>query len=753
MEELLRNLSPEQREAVTTTEGPVLVVAGAGSGKTRVLTHRIAYLIARGVPPSRILAITFTNKAAREMKERSVALVGEAALEVWISTFHSLAARLLRIGGEAIGLPQNFTILDTDDVRSLFRQILEELNLDPKREDPRHFAATISRLKNEGTSPEDYLKRFDPTHPAERRLAQIYLRYEEKKAKAGSLDFDDLLLRAVELLEHEAGARLAARFRYIHVDEYQDTNPLQYRLLRALTREHDNLFVVGDADQSIYTWRGADPRIFHSFAADYPGAKVITLERNYRSTQRILDAANALIRHNPGRPPKDLWTENDGGEPVRVLFAGNQAEEAEAVVKRIDALTREGYALGDIAVLYRTNGQSRTVEEALLSAGIPYRIVGGLRFYERKEIKDILAYLRLIANPGDDLSFLRVVNEPRRGLGESTLARLRSFAESMGSSLFLAACRADEADIPRSKAKVLIGFCTLLRDLGARARELPLARFVDEVLEATGYRASLLALPEPERAARLENVQEFLNMASSFQALHPEADLASFLSEMALLTDVDTYEGAEDRVTLLTLHAAKGLEFPVVFIIGLEEGLLPHHLSLEEGNVEEERRLLYVGMTRAKERLFLTYAEYRAQYGSPLRASRPSRFLEEIPPELLVVEDVRVPWAREIFRRRGFPPAGEDEREIAGISGSPFSGHFGGPREGGGPGREGGKANLADEPWQPGDRLVHALFGEGTVVQVRGRGDEIELVVAFPQPLGVRILLPRFAPIIRRKGS
>jgi len=752
MEELLRNLSPEQREAVTTTEGPVLVVAGAGSGKTRVLTHRIANLIARGIPPSRILAITFTNKAAREMKERSIALVGETAREVWISTFHSFAARILRMGGEAIGLPQNFTILDTDDVRSLLRAILEELNLDPKREDPRRYAAEISRLKNEGTSPEDYLKRFDPTRPWERLLAQIYLRYEERKAQTGSLDFDDLLLRAVELFEHEAGSRLATRFRYIHVDEYQDTNPMQYRLLRALTREHANLFVVGDADQSIYAWRGADPRIFLSFAEDFPGAKVITLERNYRSTQKILDAANALIRHNPGRPPKDLWTENSGGEPVRVLFAGNQNEEAEAVVERIGALTREGYALGDIAVLYRTNGQSRVVEEALLSAGIPYRIVGGLRFYERKEIKDVLAYLRLIANPVDDLSFLRVVNEPRRGIGESTLARLRDFADSMGSSLFHAACRADEADIPRSKAKVLIGFCTLLRELGARSRELSLPRFVDEVLEATGYRAAILALPEPERSSRLENVQEFLNMATSFQALHPDADLPAFLAEVALLTDVDTFEEAEDRVTLLTLHAAKGLEFPVVFIVGLEEGLLPHHLSVEEGNVDEERRLLYVGMTRAKERLFLTYAEYRSKYGSPMRPSRPSRFLDEIPAELLVVEDVRSPWAREVVRRHGFSTAASDERKTAEVAELPSFGRFGGSREGR-LGKTEGKAGPESEPWQPGDRLVHALFGEGTVVQVRERGDEIELVVAFPHPLGVRTLLPRYAPIIRRKGS
>jgi len=754
MEELLHGLSPEQRQAVTTTEGPVLVVAGAGSGKTRVLTHRIAYLIGRGVVPSQILAITFTNKAAREMKERAEGIVGEAARDVWISTFHSFATRILRIGGEAIGISRSFTILDTADVRGLFRDILTELNLDPKRMDPRNFAAAISRLKNEGVTAEEYLKRFDPTQSEERLRAQIYLRYEEKKAQFGSLDFDDLLLRAVELLEHEAGARLAAKFRYIHVDEYQDTNPMQFRLLRALTREHNNLFVVGDADQSIYTWRGADMRLFLSFAEDFPQAQVITLERNYRSTQRILDAANALIRHNTERPPKDLWTENPEGEPLHLFFAGKENEEAETVVEKIGALVREGYSLGDIAVLYRTNALSRALEEKLLAAGIPYRIVGSLRFYERKEIKDILAYLRLIANPSEDLSFLRVINEPRRGLGEATLARLRVFADSMGAPLFYAACRADEAEIARNKAKVLIGFCTLLRELGARIAELSLPRFVDEVLEATGYRASLLTLPEPERSTRLENVQEFLNMALAFHDLHPDADLLSFLAEMALLTDVDTYEESNDHVSLLTLHAAKGLEFPVVFIIGLEERILPHHLSLgETSGVEEERRLFYVGMTRAQKRLFLSYAESRSQYGTPQRGSRPpSRFLSEIPKELFVFEDVRSPWARDPSRQRSFsekspvgePIHGNDHEAASAFTRASRFRQVERRIEGG------KKGEVENEAWRSGDRLVHALFGEGTVVQVRGNGDEIELVVAFPHPQGIRVLLPRYAPIRRK---
>lgn len=719
LKNLLKGLNETQEKAVIHTEGPLLILAGAGSGKTKVLTHRIAYLIAKGVAPWNILAITFTNKAAKEMKERVERLVGLGSEEIWISTFHALAVRILRRDGEEISLTRNFSILDTQDSLSAIRGVLKEQNLDPKRYEPRSVLAKISGWKNEGKRPADVERNLSYRDIHLKTLVEIYKGYEAKLSAAQALDFDDLLLKTLDLfrLVPERLQYYQDRFRYIHVDEYQDTNHIQYLLVKQLASSHRNLCVVGDSDQSIYRFRGADISNILDFEKDYPDAITIKLEQNYRSTQTILDAANAVIANNRGRKEKNLWTKNGTGEKIRLFRGMSEEEEALYLVGEIRRAVEEGRTYGEIAVLYRTNAQSRLIEETLMKSNIPYRIVGGIRFYERKEIKDLVAYLRLIVNPHDDLSFLRVVNVPKRGIGEATLTRLEEAASAASISLFEAIDgKVDLSGTPLSR---LERFKELILSLGEKNSSLTVTEMTLEVLEKTGYRDALAAEKDIEGESRLENVEEFLTVTKAFDEEHGGQTglLVDFLSDLALLSDIDTLEeGGGSAVTLMTLHSAKGLEFPFVFLVGMEEGIFPHSRSLDDPEeMEEERRLCYVGITRAKERLVLTHALSRNLFGRA-NMNPPSRFLKEIPPHLL--EEV------------GF----RSEAEI------PYSGGL--RRE------ERVKApEKKDRAFSVGDKAKHQKWGIGTIVAVKGEGENAEVTVAFPSPTGIKRLLVAFAPI------
>lgn len=719
LKNLLKGLNETQEKAVIHTEGPLLILAGAGSGKTKVLTHRIAYLIAKGVPPWNILAITFTNKAAKEMKERVERLVGLGSEEIWISTFHALAVRILRRDGEEIGLTRNFSILDTQDSLSAIRGVLKEQNLDPKRYEPRSVLAKISGWKNEGKRPADVERNISYRDIHLKTLIEIYKGYDAKLAAAQALDFDDLLLKTLDLfrLVPERLHDYQDRFRYIHVDEYQDTNHIQYLLVKQLASSHRNLCVVGDSDQSIYRFRGADISNILDFEKDYPDAITIKLEQNYRSTQTILDAANAVIANNRGRKEKNLWTKNGTGEKIRLFRGMSEEEEALYLVSEIRRAVEEGRTYGEIAVLYRTNAQSRLIEETLMKSNIPYRIVGGIRFYERKEIKDLVAYLRLIVNPHDDLSFLRVVNVPKRGIGEATLTRLEEAASAAGISLFEAID--GKVDISGTPLSRLERFKELILSLGEKNSSLTVTEMTLEVLEKTGYRDALAAEKDIEGESRLENVEEFLTVTKAFDEEHGGQTglLVDFLSDLALLSDIDTLEeGGGSAVTLMTLHSAKGLEFPFVFLVGMEEGIFPHSRSLDDPEeMEEERRLCYVGITRAKERLVLTHALSRNLFGRA-NMNPPSRFLKEIPSQLL--EEVGL-------------------RSEAGIP------HSGGVRR-----KESVKApEKKDLAFSVGDKAKHQKWGIGTIVAVKGEGENAEVTVAFPSPTGIKRLLVAFAPI------
>lgn len=729
VEELLGGLNEVQREAVCWTEGPLLILAGAGSGKTRVLTHRVAYLLAtRKAPPWGVLAITFTNKAAREMQERIARLVGPQASEVWVSTFHSFCVRVLRRHIEKIGFTRSFTILDAADQTAAVKQVLEELNLDPKKFDPRRVAAAISALKNELVGPEEAAGKAGDFF--EDVVARVYGAYQAKLRANNSLDFDDLLMKTVELWEAvpEALEEDQRRFVYLHVDEYQDTNRAQYVLIRKLAERRRNLCVVGDSDQAIYGWRGADVRNILDFESDYPDAKVIKMEQNYRSTRRILAAANAVIARNVMRKDKRLWSERPEGDPVGLYEAYDEQAEAYFVVDQIRRHVEGGGRYGDIAVLYRTNAQSRVLEEALIKSSIPYEVIGGLKFYERKEIKDILAYLRVLANPRDDFSTLRILNVPRRGIGEGTVAKAAAFAEEHGLSLYGALERVEEIGLSPRLAAAVRQFVDVTAALRAMAPYLSVTELVDELLERTGYRAALLQEGTLEAQGRLENLEEFRSVTQEFDRRHEVAEegrLEAFLSEVALVNDVDLAEEG-DGVTLMTLHSAKGLEFPVVFIVGMEEGVFPHSRVLDDPDqLEEERRLCYVGITRAKDKLFVSRAQQRNLYGR-LQSNPPSRFLEEIPEELL---------------RRMPPPGGRQALSDSFFDWPAERGTFGPLRLPEGFGADPG------ERWAAGDRVLHRKWGEGRVVRLMGEGDDMELVVAFPPPVGERRLLVRFAPI------
>lgn len=727
-EKLLSGLNKEQQEAVKTTEGPLLIMAGAGSGKTRVLTHRIAYLmVEKAVNPYNILAITFTNKAAREMKERVGQLMGGAAEEVWISTFHSMCVRILRRDIDRIGFNRNFTILDTTDQQSVIKGILKDKNLDPKKFDPRAILGTISSLKNELIDPESYSKQVGSYY--ERIVSEVYEEYQKRLRKNQSLDFDDLIMTTIHLFQRvpDVLEYYQRKFQYIHVDEYQDTNRAQYLLVKLLASRFQNLCVVGDSDQSIYRWRGADISNILSFEKDYPNAHVILLEQNYRSTKRILQAANEVIKNNYNRKPKKLWTENPEGKKIVYFRAENEQAEAQFVAGKIKELVESGKRqLSDFAILYRTNAQSRVVEEVLMKSNIDYTIVGGIKFYDRKEIKDILAYLRLIANPDDDISLLRVINVPKRGIGSTSMDKIARYAQENDLSLFQALEEADFIGLSPKITKAVLEFRDLIKGYTQMQEYLSVTELVEEVLDKSGYRDMLKAEKTLDAQSRLENIDEFLSVTKGFEENSEDKSLIAFLTDLALVADIDRLDEEDNNqqsVVLMTLHSAKGLEFPVVFLIGMEEGVFPHSRSLmDEEEMEEERRLAYVGITRAEEELYLTNAQMRTLYGRT-NLNPVSRFIQEIPEDLLdevVVE--KKPFTR-------FQSNLSTSSQKASIR--PMAVSTGGE----------------EIPWKVGDKAEHKKWGIGTVVSVKGEKENMELDIAFPSPTGVKRLLAKFAPI------
>jgi ATP-dependent DNA helicase UvrD/PcrA len=630
-ETYLEDLNPAQREAVLTTEGPLLVIAGAGSGKTRVLTRRIAHLLAAvGAKPPEILAITFTNKAAAEMRERVEDLVGPPARASWVMTFHAACGRILRREAQRLGYKSNFTIYDTADQLRLVKQCLEQLERDPKRFTPRGILSQISNQKNQLIGPTEFASRVASFY--DQTVADVYDMYQKRLFAANAVDFDDMLFLTVDVLERfpEAKEKWQKAFRYVLVDEYQDTNHAQYRFLQLLAEKHSNVFAVGDPDQSIYAFRGADIRNVLEFERDFPGARSIALEQNYRSTNNILQASNAVIRNNRERKDKNLWSELGEGEPVRVVEVEDEHSEARYVAAEIAMLVEEGYSGKEIAVFYRTNAQSRVLEDILVRQGIAYQVIGGPRFYERAEVKDLVAYLQVIDNPFDALSLLRVANRPRRGIGDSTLAKLMTFADQAEITLWEAMDRADQAGVGTAPQKALASFRTMIQSLMSAAQEYEVPELIERVLEQSGYVEALEAERTIESQGRVENLQELVSLAREWQEQNTEPTLSSFLQEVSLYSDQDTIRGESSLVTLMTLHNAKGLEYRAVYLIGMEEGIFPHSRSIEEQGVEEERRLAYVGMTRAMEKLTLMHASSRMLYGGR-SYNMPSRFLDELP--------------------------------------------------------------------------------------------------------------------------
>ncbi|MGM0799290.1 MAG: DNA helicase PcrA [Bacillota bacterium] len=730
--QLLSGLNPVQQEAVKTTDGPLLLMAGAGSGKTRVLTHRIAYLMAeKHVAPWNILAITFTNKAAREMKERVESILGPGADEIWISTFHSMCVRILRRDIDRIGINRNFSILDTADQLSVIKGILKERNIDPKKFDPRSILGSISSAKNELIEPEEFAKTAGGYY--DQVTSDVYTDYQKKLLKNQSLDFDDLIMTTIKLFERvpEVLEFYQRKFQYIHVDEYQDTNRAQYLLVKQLAARLENICVVGDSDQSIYRWRGADIANILSFEKDYPSANVILLEQNYRSTKRILQAANEVIKNNSNRKPKKLWTENDEGIKLSYYSGDNEFGEGQFVAGKIYELHSSGRRkLSDIAILYRTNAQSRVIEETLLKSGLNYNIVGGTKFYDRKEIKDILAYLRLVSNPDDDISFTRIVNVPKRGVGATSLEKIASYAAMNGMSMFQAIKQVDFIGVSAKAANALDGFGAMIENLTNMQDYLSITELTEEILEKTEYREMLKAEKSIEAQSRLENIDEFLSVTKNFEQKSEDKSLVAFLTDLALIADIDQLDqkeeesGGKDAVTLMTLHAAKGLEFPVVFLMGMEEGVFPHSRSLmEEAEMEEERRLAYVGITRAEEELYLTNAKMRTLFGRT-NMNPESRFIREIPGDLLEnLNEKKTPRMQP--GRKVQPKRGPVSRPVS----------------------YGNKTGGDSLSWAVGDKAGHKKWGTGTVVSVKGEGESTELDIAFPSPVGVKRLLAAFAPI------
>ena len=736
--ELLNGMNPRQKEAVLHTDGPLLLMAGAGSGKTRVLTHRIAYLIEeKEVNPWNILAITFTNKAAKEMKERVNAILASGGEDVWVSTFHSMCVRILRRDVDFIGYNRNFTIIDSSEQLTLMKRILKELNIDPKKYDPRSILGTISQAKNSLQTPQDFTKMQGSYY--EEIAAKCYAAYQKELQYNQCMDFDDLIMNTIRLFEEHPDSLTyyQNKFHYIHVDEYQDTNHAQYTLVNLLAGRFRNLCVVGDADQSIYGWRGADMQNILDFEKDYPDAAVILLEQNYRSTKNILSAANQVIENNSNRKPKNLWTENKEGNKITYYRADNERDETRFIVDRMQEEIRSNHRnYGDFAILYRTNAQSRVMEETLLKANIPYKMVGGHKFYDRKEIKDILAYLNVLANPQDSISFERIVNSPKRGIGPGSIEKLRSFASLHEWPLLEAAQNVDLANIGGKAGQQLGAFGEMIQEVTQMIPYLTVTELTKEVLDRSGYLEDLKIQNTLEAQARIENLEEFLTVTQEFDkqfeqqneedADAPEEKLTVFLNDLALVSDIDNLEEDASQVTLMTLHAAKGLEFPVVFLIGLEEGVFPLSRALmEESELAEERRLAYVGITRAEEALYLTNAFSRTLYGRT-QYNRPSRFVEEIDQELLEIEGMRpTPKKTPVFAKKTAYSYKQPETAVV-----PSKSATGGE----------------NNSWKPGDKVKHKKWGLGTVVRVSGTSKDLELDVAFPSQ-GVKRLLAAFAPI------
>lgn len=729
MNSLLTGLNKEQQQAVQHTEGPLLILAGAGSGKTKVLTVRIAHLLAQGVNPYEILAITFTNKAAKEMKSRVEGLVGDVANRIWLSTFHSFCAKFLRFEIDSfLGYNSNFTIYDTSDSQAVIKAALKALNLDDKYYSVGAMIAAISDAKNKLLFASDFRKQARDFY--QQKVADVYEYYERELRKNNALDFDDLLLVAVKLLQSNAAVldKYSHRFRYVMIDEYQDTNHAQYVLAKLLASHWKNIAVVGDADQSIYAWRGADIQNILDFEKDYPNCTSIKLEQNYRSTKIILDAANAVIDNNEGRPEKNLWTDKIEGAKIQHFTAQSEHEEAafigDTIAKKHDI---HDVPYGDMAILYRTNAQSRVLEEALIKRALPYTMVGGTKFYDRKEIKDVLAYLRVLYNPFDDLSLLRIINVPKRSIGATTVAKLQDYAREKGTSLFMTLTQLHLIDSIKGKTKEkLEEFGILIFTLVSEMEDKTVLDILESILDRTGYLAQLEESTDPQDQARAENIGELLSVAKDFQDTNPSGTVEDFLEQVALVNDVDSFEQEEAKVTLMTLHAAKGLEFPIVFLCGLEEGLFPHSRTLmNPEEIEEERRLAYVGITRAEKELYISNATTRTVFGRT-SSYLPSRFIDEIPEELVdglrakrkVPDDIKrhVPQHMSVTSRPVTKPIVRNEV-------------------------------IAD--WKVGDTAIHSKWGNGKVINVTGEGAGMKLTIEFPTQ-GVRVVMAKFAPV--KKG-
>jgi DNA helicase-2/ATP-dependent DNA helicase PcrA len=718
--DILAQLNPTQKEAAEAITGPVLILAGPGSGKTRVITHRIAYLIkVCGTSPRHILAVTFTNKAAREMETRLNHLAGGSVKELTLGTFHAICARILRREGRAIGVDPGFVIYDQDDQLSLLKRAMKGIDLDPKQYPPATILSKISAAKSQMLTPQDYIQRASSDFK-KKVVSPAYERYDQMLGQSNALDFDDLLLKAVQLFGSQPDilARYQERYRHIMVDEFQDTNLVQYELVKKLAHKHRNICVVGDPDQSIYSWRSADLRNILNFEKDYPEARVVLLEQSYRSTKTILETAAGIISTNEQRKPIALWTDNKPGEPVTVMEAYNEQEEGQVVVNEIEKLVERGEAsLSDCAIMYRTNAQSRALEEALLRYGTPYKLVAGTRFYERREVKDVIAYLRLMQNPQDSVSLLRIINVPQRGIGQRTLSQLAGWSNSRGLSqyealrLLASSEHGDELPFNARATRALTGFLRMMEGFIARSRQLNPAQLIELVTTGSGYREYIMNAPDGEE--RWGNILELITVARQYSDLPPGDGLTAFLEGVALVSDVDSLDEAVAAVTLITLHQAKGLEFPVVFIVGMEEGILPHIRSFDDpSQMEEERRLCYVGVTRAKHRLYLVRAFRRSLMGG-VTVNSPSRFLDDIPGHLVSGADLR---------------QGEESQ----LAARAYS-------------WDEAPAPATDLPeLKAGDRVRHSQFGKGMVVSCQPVNDDNEVVIAF-QGTGIKKLLLSFA--------
>ncbi len=743
----LNTLNNEQREAVTTTEGPLLILAGAGSGKTRVITYRIAYLIEKGVFPGSILAITFTNKAAAEMKERVEDLIGPEARRMWISTFHSSCVRILRMDIEKLGYDKNFIIYDTSDQERLIKDCLKEMNMDEKLFQPKTVLSKIGDLKDKLIEP-DAFYRQNATDYKNRRIAEIYELYQKKLKGNNALDFDDIIMKTVKLLKENKDvlAHYQRKFRYILVDEYQDTNRAQYELINILANEHRNLCVVGDDDQSIYKFRGADVRNILEFEKDYPEVTTVKLEQNYRCTKRILEAANYVIANNEHRKKKRLWTENCEGDPIKLYRAETDREEASYIAREIESHVKAGNSYRDFAVLYRTNAMSRILEEGFVKAGLPYRVVGGLKFYDRKEVKDILAYMKVINNLVDSVSLERIINVPKRGIGQTSIDRIKSYAAANDTSLYMALLDVEKIDsIPKKALSSIEKFISLMNTFNIKKNEMKVSELITYITEKTGYMSELRAENSEENRARIENLEELFSAAVEFEEMSEEKSLDAFLERVALVSDQDSLTG-EGGIVLMTLHTAKGLEFPVVFMAGMEDGIFPHFSAREdEGEMEEERRLCYVGITRAREELYFTCAKQRMMFGKT-SMNQISSFVDEIPESLVnnlsrKNESYNRAYGYEFQSPRTSPPrhtvAYKPTAQTPNISSKPNITVGAAPKP---------KNDYSGGDIRAGQWIKHKAFGRGIVIATAPSGKDTMITVQFTTA-GLKKLMLSSAPI------